>query len=101
MLTAIGHKGIVKNMPFLLYCAFMGIIYISMNHYAENTIRDINRKSRVLKEARWKYIDLQTQIMFLTKESELAKPAAALGLEKTKVPPHKINIVVEGEDESK
>lgn len=94
VLHTVGNKGIVKNIPFIFYCTFLGIIYITLNHFAENTIRQINETARQLKEARWKYIDEKTQIMRLTKESELAIGAAALGLEKTKVPPHKIQVVL-------
>jgi len=63
-----------------------------MNHYAENTIRRLNETANQLKEDRWRYIDEKSQFMFLTKESELEKGATELGLEKTKVPPFKIEI---------
>lgn len=93
MLETFGREGIVRNIPFILYCAFLTICYISINSFAETTIRDINFLAKDLKEARWKHIDLKTQIMFLTKESQLSVHAAKLGLDKTKVPPYKINIV--------
>jgi hypothetical protein len=93
MLEKVGREGLVRNIPFILYCAFLTICYISLNSWAEKRIRDINFLAKDLKEARWKHIDLKTQIMFLTKESQLAEHAAKLGLEKTKVPPYKINIV--------
>ncbi len=92
MFHAVGYKGIVKNLPFILYCTGLGLVYITMNHLAENTIRRINETAKELKEYRWRYVDEKSQLMFLTKESELAKGAALLGLEKTKVPPHKIII---------
>jgi hypothetical protein len=65
-----------------------------MNHFAENTIREINRTAKDLKEYRWKYVDEKTQIMFLTKESQLEKGAVLMGLEKTKVPPYKIQVTL-------
>jgi hypothetical protein len=92
MMQTVGNRGIVKNIPFILYCSFIGLIYITINHLAENTIRKINDTAVQLKEDRWRYIDEKSQIMFLTKESELEKGASALGLEKTKVPPFKIFI---------
>jgi hypothetical protein len=52
-----------------------------------------------MKELRWKYVDEKTQIMFLTKESQLEKGAAMMGLEKTKVPPFKIQINLTKENE--
>ena len=92
LLDVIGRDWIVRNIPFLLYCAFLTVCYITLNARAESTIRDINFLAKDLKEARWKHIDLKTQIMFLTKESQLSVHAAKLGLEKTKVPPYKINV---------
>lgn len=92
MLNVVGRKGIVSNIPFILYCSLLSIVYITLNHFAENTIRDINKTAKQLKELRWKYVDEKTQIMFLTKESQLEKGVASMGLEKTKVPPQKIQV---------
>ena len=92
MLQLAGNKGIVHNIPFILYCAALGLVYITMNHYAENTIRRINESARELKEDNWRYMDEKSQFMFLTKESQLEIRATTLGLEKTKVPPFKIEI---------
>ncbi len=95
LLHTVGNRGIVGNIPFILYCAMLGIVYITLNHFAENTIREINRTARELREYRWKYIDEKTQIMFLTKESQLEKSAVLIGLHKTKVPPKKIQVNIE------
>lgn len=92
LLHTAGYKGIVHNVPFLLYCSALGIVHITMNHYAENTIRRLNETAQDLKEKRWQYIDEKSQFMFLTKESQLQTGAQQLGLEKTKVPPYKIVI---------
>ena len=98
MLNTVGNQGIVNNIPFILFCSFLGIIYITINHLAENRIRKINETAKELKELRWKYIDEKSQIMFLTKESELEKGASALGLQKTKVPPYKIHVEVKNNE---
>jgi hypothetical protein len=93
MLQTVGYAGIVRNIPFIFYCAGLALIYITLNHYAENTIRKINETSKQMKELRWKYIDTKSQMMFLTKESELAKKATEQGLEVLKTPPQKITII--------
>lgn len=92
LLSVVGNRGIVQNIPFILYCSFLGIIYITINHLAENRIRKINSTAKDLKELRWRYVDIKSQIMYLTKESELAKHVVNMGLQKTKVPPYKIHI---------
>ncbi|MBK7763504.1 MAG: hypothetical protein IPI46_09055 [Bacteroidetes bacterium] len=92
MLHEAGHKGIVHNLPFILYCSALALIYITMNHYAENAIRNINATARELKEDRWRYIDEKSQFMFITKESQLETGALKIGLEKAILPPYKIQI---------
>ncbi|MEZ5047307.1 MAG: FtsL-like putative cell division protein [Chitinophagaceae bacterium] len=97
----VGQKGIVQNMPFILYCSLLSIIYITINHFAENTIRKINKTAVELKELRWRYTDEKSQIMRMTKESRLAEDVAILSLEKSKVPPNKIVITQKSQHESK
>ncbi|MBK8685269.1 MAG: hypothetical protein KBF25_06280 [Chitinophagaceae bacterium] len=90
LLQTVGNRGIVQNIPLILYGSFLAILYITLNHEAENTIRRINETGRQLKELRWKYVDEKTQIMGMIKESQLEKSVSHLHLQKTKVPPHKI-----------
>ncbi|HNB82042.1 MAG TPA: FtsL-like putative cell division protein [Chitinophagaceae bacterium] len=92
LLHQAGNKGIVDNIPFILYCAFLTLLYITINHYAENAIRDLNATAAELKEDRWRYIDEQSRFMFITKESQLDSGAQRIGLEKATIPPYKIQI---------
>jgi hypothetical protein len=92
LLHTAGNRGIVQNIPFILYCTALSLVYITMNHWAENTIRRINETQVRLREYSWKHKDEVTQLMLRTKESELADSAAAMGLQKTLVPPHRIVI---------
>lgn len=90
MAHTIGYKGIVQNIPYILFCTCLGLVFITLNHYAENTIRKLNQKSTELKEIRWQYIDQKSQLMFLTKESEIIKKASLQGLEVLTQQPIKI-----------
>ncbi len=92
ILKQIAQKGIVNNVPFIIYLSILAIIYISISHYAENTEREIVKIAKELKEQRWKYIDQKTQMMSMTKESSLETRANELGLKIAKTPPFKITI---------
>lgn len=92
LLRTAGNKGIVANIPFILYCTVLVLIYITINHRAETAIRDLNVTASQLKEDRWRYIDEKSQFMFLTKESQLESGALRIGLEKATMPPYKISI---------
>jgi hypothetical protein len=91
-LEDLGMKGLVKNIPLIVVVMLFFILNIFIVHYTENTIRDLNRKSTQLKQLRWHYIDQKSKLMFMTKESELAKHAAQQGLDVLSSPPSKIEV---------
>jgi cell division protein FtsL len=81
------YKWIVKNLPFFLFLSILAIIYIYNGHYADKTIRNINKVQNELKELQYEYKTLKSEVMFRSKESELAKAVAPLGLKELLVPP--------------
>ncbi len=92
VMSVIGNKGIVKNIPFVMYCAFLALLYITIIHKSENRIRNLNEYSKTIKELTWQYKDERSKLMFLTKESELVKSASTLGLDVNLITPKKIEI---------
>jgi hypothetical protein len=62
-------------------------VYIYNGHYAEKTIRNINKVDNELKELQYEYKTLKSEVMFRSKQSELAKAVAPLGLKELVVPP--------------
>lgn len=82
-----GYRWIVKNIPFFLFLAVLAIVYIYNGHYADNTIRSINKVNRELKELQYEYKTLKSEVMFRSKQSELAKAVQPLGLKELVVPP--------------
>jgi hypothetical protein len=81
------YKWIVKNLPFFLFLSILAIIYIYNGHYADKTTRDINKVQTDLKELQYEYKTLKSEVMFRSKQSELAKAVAPLGLKELVVPP--------------
>ena len=82
-----GYRWIVKNIPFFLFLAALAIVYIYNGHYADNTVRSINKVNRELKELQHEYKTLKSEVMFRSKQSELAKAVQPLGLKELVVPP--------------
>ncbi len=76
----ISYKGIVHNMPYLLFVALLCIIYINNNNRSVAITRDLNGKSEQLKELRWKYRDIQARLMSLTSETEITNKAMLQGI---------------------
>lgn len=81
------HRWIVQNVPFFLFLAGLAVIYIYNGHYANKTVRNISKVSRELKELQYEYKTLKSEVMFRSKESELAKAVDPFGLKELRVPP--------------
>ena len=81
------YQWIVRNIPFFLFMAFLAVIYIYNGHYADKVIRDISRTSKELKELQYEYKTLKSDVMFRSKQSELAKAVEPFGLKELMKPP--------------
>jgi len=81
------YQWIVKNIPYFLFLAFLAVLYIYNGHYADNMVRNIGRTSEQLKELQFEYKTLKSEVMFRSKESELAKAVAPFGLKTLSMPP--------------
>lgn len=81
------NRWIVKNIPFYLFASALTIIYIANGHYADKTIRKINSTANHLKEMEYEFKTVKRDVIFRSKESELAKAVAPLGLKELMIPP--------------
>ena len=86
----LNYQWIVKNIPFFLFLSLLTVLYIYNGHFAEKTIKDINRSSRELKELQYEYKTIQSELMFQSKQSELVKAVEPLGLKELSQPPLKL-----------
>ena len=82
----------VEFLPQILYVAFVLIFYIGNTHYAERTIRQIDKMKTEVDDLRADYTTLKADLMFSSKQSEVAKKVKEYGLEESSVPPSKIII---------
>lgn len=76
----LNYQSVVKQVPFFLFLALLAVIYIYNGHYADKTIRAINRTSREVKELQYEFIDVKSKVMGQSKQSELVKAVEPLGL---------------------
>ena len=83
----LNYQWIVKNFPFFLFLSFLAVIYIYNGHYADKTIRNINTVSKEIDELNYEFKTLKSEVMFRSKQSELAKAVQPLGLKELVVPP--------------
>jgi Bacteriodetes cell division protein (FtsL-like) len=86
----------VKYLPKILFVMVLGLIYISNTHYAEKTVRKINNIQAEVEDLRADYTTLKADLMFASKQSEVAKKVGAFELKESLTPPYKVE-VEEGE----
>ena len=88
--TFLTNESTLKHVPFLLFLAFIAILYIANGYQADDKIREVNRITNELKELRSEYISTKSDLMFVSKQSEVAKAAEPMGIKEPIVPPMKI-----------
>lgn len=93
MVNIIGKidKGLMfKIMPFIFFLMGLSLVYIANSYVAERTIRDIDKTSKDIKELRSEYISIKSDLMFKSRQSQVAKEVLPLGIKHLTVPPKKI-----------
>jgi hypothetical protein len=78
---------IVKHFTFILFLVLLAVVYIANGHWADKQVRAINKTSNELKELRYEYLTLKSELMFKGKLSEIVKVTAPLGLKEITGPP--------------
>ena len=86
----------VQYLPYILFFVVMAIFYIGNSHYADKTIRKIDKLEQEVEDLRADYTTLKSEYMFASKQSEVAKKVKKMGLVESQEPPFKI-VVEEGE----
>lgn len=76
----LNYQSIVKQVPFFLFLTALAVAYIFNGHYADKTIRKINRTAKEVKELKYEYIAVKSKVIFQSKQSELVKTVEPLGL---------------------
>lgn len=76
----IGHKWVVKNIPFFLFLAALAVLYIYNGHHADKQIRKIGATEKHIKELEYEYKTIKSEVIFRSKASELVKAVEPLGL---------------------
>lgn len=97
--TLLFTKGVMSKdaateaLPFIIFLAFLGMLYIGNRHTAENNIRKIDKLGKEVKELSWDFKTLKSDLMFKSKQTEVIKRVdSLLGLKVSVKPPIKIKV---------
>lgn len=86
----------VQHLPKILFVVVLVLFYIGNTHYAEKTVRRINNVQAEVEDLRADYTTLKSDLMFASKQSEVARKVKAYGIKESLIPPTKV-VVEEGE----
>lgn len=88
----ITDKIILKNLGYILLLTFLAAIYIGNRFHAEKINRETTRLQREVKDLRAESLSTSTDLMFVSKQSEVFRLVRekGLNLEELKVPPYKL-----------
>lgn len=78
-------------LPFILFLAFLGMVYIGNRHLAEKNIRDIDKITKEVKEMSWDYKATKAELAYKSTLTEVAKRADTLGVKESIQPPQKLS----------
>ena len=80
----------VKYLPKILFVMLLSLIYISNTHYAEKTTRQIDKAQTEVEDLRADFTTLKSDVMFASKQSEVARRVKSIGLKESLNPPFKV-----------
>ena len=80
----------IRLLPYFFFLSLLAVTYIANGYYAESKIRRQDKLTGDLKELKSEYITTKSDLMFISKQSEVAKAVEPLGLVQSLTPPKKI-----------
>lgn len=82
----------IQYVPYVLYVTFIGVLYIGNTHYADRISRKYDSLKKEVEDLRADYTTIKADYMFESKQSEVERKVAKIGLEEGVIPPFKIEI---------
>ncbi len=68
-----GTNIVLNNLPFVLFLALLGVVYIANAQRGERKLMVINKLEKEVQEVRWEYMSLKKELMIKSSPSQLAK----------------------------
>jgi len=80
------NKKTQRIFPYLLFLALLAFVYITNDYVLENKVRKIAGMEREIREQRYEYISVKSDLMTLSKQSQLEKRLESMGIKENDVP---------------
>jgi hypothetical protein len=90
--TFLVRENMIRQLPYLLFLTFLGVIYIGNRFHAEHMVRQINELKIEVSNLRAEQITTTSELMNISRPSEVAAlvESKGLGLKESMEPPKKL-----------
>ncbi len=90
--SILGKESITSQIPYILFLAFLAMVYISNSYKYEKVVRRGRSLDQEVKNLRAESITMASQLMHISTQVQVSKLVRekGLGLEESVVPPKKI-----------
>jgi hypothetical protein len=78
------YEWIGNNIPFFLYCTFLGVLFIANDHWGSKMIRRVNKLAAEVKDLNYETKVLKGALLFVNKQSQLQNAVSSMELEISK-----------------
>jgi hypothetical protein len=90
--TFLVRENMIRQLPYVLFLTFLGVIYIGNRFHAERMVREINNLKIEVDNLRSEQITITSELMNISRPSEVAAlvEMKGLGLKESLEPPKKL-----------
>ncbi|KOH42501.1 FtsL-like putative cell division protein [Sunxiuqinia dokdonensis] len=79
--SLLASEKVMRQMPFVFFVAFLGILMISNRYWSEKTIRRMEAVQDSIKELRAESVTWETELMKMNRPSEIVEKVKSSGLD--------------------
>jgi hypothetical protein len=80
------------NMNFFFFLSLLAIIYIANGHWADKTLRSIDKTHKEIKDLQFEYKTVKSELMYKSEEAQVLKVAEPLGLKISSEVPQRLQV---------
>ncbi len=90
--TFLVRENMIRQLPYVLFLTFLGVIYIGNRFHAERMVRQIDELKIEVGNLRSEQITITSELMNISRPSQVAAlvESKGLGLKESMVPPKKL-----------
>lgn len=83
----LNDKVFFKNLPFVVFLTFLGVLYITNSYYLEGTVREMEIIKNKINDQNNEFVITKTQVSIKGQRNQVVSKVYGFGLEESEKPP--------------